>query len=312
MKKILIGVFSFLFAFVGVVNAGGSVVYPSTFKLEVGEDVYVSNYQNMRLELKSVTGNVGDCNSTGTPCPLGNPVSTTNPRKTVVVQASTEGGCGPGSDPRCLGAPAFSMVLNINEGSTAYARALGVKVVSISENSATLALSYKESGVDTGGETVMPIPTEIPKEVNIIPIGRIPGNGGGGAVDGSSVIPGNSGTIEGKSIVYPLDTITICPMGKEDCTVCSKGSCKEKTVPYTEGTSNAPGVRKMMLPENTEITSVDADKNSSSSPAYKVKAIRKARLFYLFPVNAEVSYTVDAKTGSSTVSSKPWWNFLAW
>lgn len=310
MKKTLLVVFSFFFAFVGVVNAGGSVVYPSTFNLEVGEDVYVSNYQNMRLELQSISVDTGECNSVGTPCPLGNPVSTSNPRKIVVIQASTEGGCGPGSDSRCLGGPAFSMMLNVKEGSVGYARSLAVKVVSVSENSATLSLSIKEASGETDGGSIVPLPPEPPKEVNVIPIGRITGNGGD---DSDSITIEGAGKVEGgKGIIYPISPITICPMGKENCTVCANGSCKEKTVPYTEGTATTPGLRLMSLPANTEISSVDADKTSTSSPAYKVKAVRKARLFYLFPVKAEVNYTVDAKTGSSTAISKPWWNFLAW
>lgn len=306
-KTLLLSVFGFVFAFAGVASASGSVVYPSTFNLKVGESVNVSNYQNMKVELVSIKNFVGDCESSTTPCPLGNPVSTANPRKIVVVNVSTEGGCGPNADSRCLGAPAFSAVLELSEGQVRYAQSLGVKLISTTENSATFSVALREK--DEEGDdstTIHPLPPEQPK---VIPIGR---DFGGKGDDDSTTIEG-AGRIEGgKGIVYPIGPITICPMGKEDCTVCSNGSCKEKTIPYTEGTATAPGIRKMMLPEDTEITSVDADKTSTSSPAYKVKAVRKAKLFYLFPVKAEVNYTVDAKTGSSTAVSKPWWNFLAW
>jgi hypothetical protein len=306
-KTLLLSVFGFVFAFAGVASASGSVVYPSTFSLKVGESVNVSNYQNMKVELVAIKNYVGDCESGATPCPLGNPVSTLNAKKIAIVNVSTEGGCGPNADSRCLGAPAFNLTLNISEGAMGYAQALGLKVTSVTENSVTFSIALREK--DEEGDdstTIHPLPPEQPK---VIPIGR---DFGGKGDDDSTTIEG-AGRIEGgKGIVYPIGPITICPMGKEDCTVCSNGSCKEKTIPYTEGTATAPGVRMMSLPANVEISSVDADKTSTSSPAYKVKAVRKARLFYLFPVKAEVNYTVDAKTGSSTAVSKPWWNFLAW
>lgn len=306
-KTLLLSVFGFVFAFAGIASASGSVVYPSTFNLKVGESVNVSNYQNMKVELQGIKNYVSDCKSGTTPCPLSNPVSTANPRKIVILNVSTEGGCGSNADSRCLGAPGFSATLEIAEGEVRYAQALGFKVTNVTENSATVSILLREKTEDgDDSTTIHPLPPEQPK---VIPIGRDFGNRGG---DDSVTIEGSGKVESGGGIAYPVSSITICPMGKEDCTVCANGSCKEKTIPYTKGTATAPGVRMLSLPANTEISSVDADKTSTSSPAYKVKAVRRARLFYLFPVDAEINYTVDAKTGSSTSVSKPWWNFLAW
>ncbi len=304
MKKILFGILSFVFLGAGVVYAESNVNQPSTFNLKVGSSAYVSNYQNMKIVLNK-TGMItpDTCKTESTaPCPMyaRQPVMSAN------ITVSTEGGCGANADSRCLGAPAFSSTFDVELNAEAKALALKIKAVEISNDGATFKVYTSDDKV------IQPMPPVETGEGKVIPIGRDFGNRGNGGDDDSTVVTGSGSIGTSGSIIYPITSITICPIGKDDCQVCSGGSCKEKIVPYTEGTATAPGIRKMMVPDDAEIQSVGKDTESTSTPAYKVKAVRKARLFFLFPVNPEINYRVDAKTGSSTEISKPWWNFLAW
>ena len=308
MKKslVLASFLGFMLSFAPLVGAT-TMPGQTQYTVKVGQTVYVKNYLNMGITLEKIT-------NTGEVLPQTDSTKPVQLKKTATIHVFSEGGCGTGGNggvptpgpmqmgvaqevkdtTRCLGMPSFDNDYTFSEGQTVNALALKIKLVSISEDSVVIDTNF--SGNDDGSTD----------DVKEIPIGRDFGDRG---VTGGTI---NAGLGSGSGVIYPTTSITICPMGKEDCQVCANGSCKEKTVPYTEGTATAPGVRSMAISADAEIQSVDADKSSSTTPSYKVRAIRKARLFFLFPVQAELSYSVDAKTGSTTEVSKPWWNFLAW
>jgi hypothetical protein len=292
-KTLLVGFFGFVFAFAGLASAT-SVTYPSTFKLKVGEDVTVSNYQNMKIVLNSVKNDTGECEKGGTtPCPLGNPVNTANPRKAATFTVSTEGGCGPDADSRCLGAPAYSQTFSVTEGKTVSAQALKITVSDISESSASFSVSMAkvEDDGDDDSTTIKPLP----------PVVR------------GSVGAGVQGTITS------FERIIVCPNGEtgENCSVCARGECRpdssNESVPRKLGEpisiTNPPVLE--LKDDESFVSAVKVDSTETPDVAYEVKANRKARLFFLIPVNAEVTYSVSA-SGVTSVSSKPWWNFLAW
>lgn len=299
MKKTLLFGFFALLLSTGVAFADSSVNYPSTFSLKVGEKVNIANYQNMQIEFLKVGIDNGECNKSSTPCPLGNPVNTSDPstwKKNVEIRVSTAGGCGPNADSRCLGAPAYSETLTIKEGGYANALALKIKVSNIVENSATFSVSASVDDNTDDDSTIKPIPP--------MPIIKV------------------TSVSSGQGTVNRVDKIIICPNGEaaENCSVCSNGDCRPETVPAGTprklgepiDTSGSPVVR--LKSDETFVSAVkveSTDDETDASAAYEVKAKRKARLFFLFPVNPEITYTVTA-TGSTTVSSRPWWNFLAW
>ncbi len=268
------------------------VEVPSTFVLRVGEGAGVKNYQNMEIDFQSIENDDSDCKSGTTPCPLGNPVNTANPRKEVVLYVTTPGGCGPGADSRCLGAPAFANTLTINEGDSEDVLGVEIFVSNVTENSATFRIAMKtnESDDDSDDREIKPMP----------PVTRVTSTGG---VQGT---------------IRAVDKIIICPNGDagENCSVCSNGDCRPQS------TSTAP--RKLGEPisktnspvfelkdDEVLVSAIKINGNSSSTPGYEVKAKRKARLLFLFPVNPEIVYSVNA-SGTASVSNKPWWNFLAW
>ncbi len=292
-KTLLVGFFGFVFAFAGLASAT-SVTYPSTFKLKVGEDVTVSNYQNMKIVLNSVKNDTGECEKGGTtPCPLGNPVNTANPRKAATFTVSTEGGCGPDADSRCLGAPAYSQTFSVTEGKTVSAQALKITVSGISESSASFSVSMAkvEDDGDDDSTTIKPLPPVVRGTINA----------------------GVQGNID------VFEKIIVCPNGETgtNCSICARGECRPDT--YKEGTprklgepvsvTNAPILE--LKDDESFVSAVKVDSDDSTNVAYEVKAKRKARLLFLIPVNPELTYSVSA-SGSATVSSKPWWNFLAW
>ncbi len=267
------------------------VEVPSTFSMKVGEGAGVKNYQNMEIDFQSIQNDNGECEKgLTTPCPLGNPVNTANPRKEVVLFVSAPGGCPPGADSRCLGGPAFSQTFSIKEGSSEDVLGIEIGVSNITQNSATfkIAMQSTDDSDDSDDTTVKPLPPVIK-------------------------VTATSGT---QGTVRAVDKIIICPNGESDdnCSVCANGECAtEPGTPRKLGepvSSTNPPVLELRDDESL-VSAVRVEAQGDSSAGYEVKARRKARLFFLFPVNPEITYSVTA-TGSSTVSSKPWWNFLAW
>ncbi|KND49126.1 MAG: hypothetical protein AB198_02550 [Parcubacteria bacterium C7867-003] len=300
-KTLLMGVFALLLS-TGAVFADSSVNYPSTFSLKVGEKVNIANYQNMQIEFVKVGTSNGDCVPSSNPCPLGNPVNLSYPetvRKSVEIKVSTAGGCGPDADSRCLGAPAYSQTFTIGDGGSVKALAVKIKVSSIMENSATFSVSANVDDSTDGDKdddtTIKPLPP--------VPVIKV------------------TSVSSGQGTINRVDKIIICPNGDagENCSVCSNGDCRPETTPASPRKLGEPvssnGSPVLQLRGDESLVSAvkveSTDDSKDASVAYEVKAKRKARLLFLFPVNPEITYTVTA-TGSSTVSSRPWWNFLAW
>ncbi len=268
------------------------VEVPSTFVLKVGEGAGVKNYQNMEIDFQSIQNDDSECKKGTTPCPLGNPVNTSNPRKEVVLYVTTPGGCGPDADSRCLGAPGFANTFTINEGDSEDVLGIEIFVSNVTDNSATFRIAMKtnDSDDDSDDKVIKPMP----------PVIKV------------TSVTGAQGTIN------RVDKIIICPNGESDdnCSVCSKGECKPETTPASPrklgepvSVTNPPVFE--LKGDETLVSAVKVEGNASSTAGYEIKAKRKARLLFLFPVNPEIKYSVNA-SGTASVSARPWWNFLAW
>lgn len=307
MKKLLSFIPLFLLSF-SVAYAHNSFSYPTTFNLKVGDHAEIANLRNAMIEFKEIKSATGSCETSMTPCPLGNPASGANPRKSAVFSVRIPALCvetmSYPSQTNCT-IPAYMETFTVVEGNYVVAQSLKITVTDIREASANFGVAIT-NGEENGLE-IKPLPPVSSEPAK-------PGVTGGGSVSGSGEIstPIGTKTIEGKGIVYPIGPITICPMGGEDCTVCASGSCKEKTIPYTEGTATTPGVRTVNVSGDAEITSVNNVTIGTSTPAYKVETVKKARLLFLFPISVKVDYSVEAKTGTTLSVEKPWWSFLAW
>lgn len=305
MKKIL-SISLLSFAFAGVAMAAGSYSYPTTFSLKVGESANITNYQNMKIELVKVSEvNTGGCPPGADSRCLGGPtLADGEARLGATLVFSTEGGCGPDADSRCLGAPAFMGTNVVIAGQLLKIMGLGIKVTNVTQTGITLnviASTEGESRNDDNSPHPLP-PVPVPT-TGVLPIGRDFGNRGNSTDDGV--------TVGGQGSAKVMDKIIICPNGEagENCSVCSKGDCRPETMPAAPSKSNSPVFE--LRGDETFVSAVKVDASASSSSAYVVRAKRKARLFFLFPVNPELTYSVSA-SGSTTVSAKPWWNFLAW
>lgn len=60
--------------------------------------------------------------------------------------------------------------------------------------------------------------------------------------------------------------------------------------------------------ESVESVEISQD---GESAVYVVKGTKKARLFLIFPLSADVEQSVDVETGEVVSTEKPWWSFLA-
>lgn len=322
MKKILIvGILGLLFSGASLALADTIVQAPAILTLKVAEKATVTNYQNIQIELT----NIGSINT------MSYPIQT---KKNVQVRVTMAGGCGPNADPRCLGGPSYENTFTITEGRSAVALALNIKVVSISSDNAKFSISV-------GGTEEVPPPCILrpacldatPRCLMAEPAGgwcehnvECVGSNCGTTVGGSGPV-GFSGS--GSSVVS--GGIIICPNGVtgKNCSFCSEGGCSAQgTSPENkqgkpgriEGVPPAgiPGVGggispTFALPQGQELISVEKIKSkvSTSTPThYEVKTKKKSRLFYILPVSAEVTYSVNSKTGVGTVTNRPWWDFL--
>ncbi len=236
-----------LFLWASVVVADTSVQSPATFTLKVNEKATVTNVLDMQIKLQKIdTYLVGTAIGfePGQPDP-----NTYGLQKSVEINVSTVGGCGPIADPRCLGMPGFESTYTIGESGSVSALGLNIKVTNIGENNATFAIGLPD---------VTPSPAPVPGVSN----------------PGSS---GNSGSVSG-------------------------GSNDDLPIPL-----------KFNLPKGQEVVSTEKVEATPETFAYyEIKTKKKARLFFIFPVYPEITYSVDAETGESKVIDRPWWNFLAW
>ncbi|MBR9706105.1 hypothetical protein GOV14_03665 [Candidatus Pacearchaeota archaeon] len=55
----------------------------------------------------------------------------------------------------------------------------------------------------------------------------------------------------------------------------------------------------------------EVGKDEATKAVYEVKLEKKSRLFGIFPKKMKVSTQVDAESGETTKTKKPWWAFLA-
>ncbi len=53
-------------------------------------------------------------------------------------------------------------------------------------------------------------------------------------------------------------------------------------------------------------------KEEAQKPVYSMEGIKRARLFFLFPVSLKIEIKVSAGTGQVISAKKPWWSFLTW
>lgn len=76
-----------------------------------------------------------------------------------------------------------------------------------------------------------------------------------------------------------------------------------------------------VMPENAIAVSETPDiksikkielKEETQKPVYSMEGIKRARLFFLFPVSLKIETKVSAETGQVISVKKPWWSFLAW
>ncbi|MBI5139520.1 hypothetical protein HZA26_02850 [Candidatus Nomurabacteria bacterium] len=312
MKKALfIFIFVSIFSFSSLVGAQTSistgVVSPvgtkpviaeevqSTFTIKVGETYVVKNYLNMEIELEKI-------------------ISTSV--KNVEINVLIPGGCGVNADPRCLGMPEFKQTYTVNEGGSVDALATKITVAYVGSISATFTVGVPkvtDSYVYPSPSSCVTRPAcldSTPKCLMAEPSqGWCEESTSGGQTGVGSPI---SGTVTSGG------AIIVCPNGLtgNDCSTCRDGECSASgTLPVDKGpgTDDKLTPPVLNLPKGQTVVSAEKVEASGEADAYfEVKVEKKARLFFLFPVNPEITYSVDASTGVSEVKSRSWWSFLAW
>ena len=250
-KIIFLIVLCLLFSGVSAVMADTSVQSPATFTLKVDEKATVTNVLNMRIKLQKInTETVGTLigYEPGQPDP-----NTYGVQKSVEINVATDGGCGPNADPRCLGMPAFQENYTLYENASITALALNIKVINISNDSATFAIGLPD------------------------------------------IIPSNPAPVPGVSPANPVPIVVGIPGGVGD------GSDSGVFIPSA-----------FNLPKGQEVVSTEKIEATPDTPAhFEVKAKKKVRLFFIFPVFLETIYSVNVETGESKVLKRSWWSFLA-
>ena len=327
MKKLVfLSVLGLLLSNVAITNAVSYTSFaPATFTLNIGESFVVKDIINTTITLMSI-------NSAQTQS------YPTQEIKTVSIKVANEGGCGAGADPRCLGMPAFESTYNLKVGASIEVLALKITLNSLGSgsNNATFSVAKRDDVVPPPPALCSPRPACLDANPRCLlpePVGGwcsnppAPGDpstgggttvGGGGSAGGGTIVGGGAG------VISPGGVVIICPNGVsgKDCSTCSDGSCKPGVLPpptkETNGTGSVTNPIKPLppiwtLPQGQDMVSVEEVKADEETPAYfEVKTERKAKLFFIFPVSSEITYSIDSVTGSSRVTSRPWWNFLAW
>lgn len=328
MKKILaVTVFSLLLVGSSLALADSFVKSSSTFTLKVGEKATVTDYQSMQIELV----NIGSINT------LSYPPQT---KDNVQIKVATPGGCGPNADPRCLGGPAYDNTFTVSEGSSVTALALTIKVMSIASGSATFYTNIgstvtpptpppsnciaRPACLDATPKCLMAEPADgwCPKTVpppacqsrpaclDATPKCLIAEPVGGWCASGSVTTNGTAGTVVGGS-----GSIIICPNGMtgSDCSVCSDGQCVPDTGSNNSVVNRVLDAPVFNLQKGESVVSTEKIEGSGDvSATFEVKTKQRKWLFFIIPLSAETTYSVDAGTGASVVIDSPWWSFLAW
>lgn len=195
--------------------------------------------------------------------------------KSVEINVVTDGGCGSGADSRCLGMPAFENVFTISENSSVSALGLRITATSILRDSATFSVVVSDTA---NTPPVYPSPK-----------------------------PGTVGAICTQEAKQCPDGSYISRTGPN----CEFASCQ--SISYGNDILDFTYPPGFNLSEGQELVSTEkVDANGDVASYYKVKVKEQARLFFIFPVSLETTYSVSSETGASVVLSRPWWNFLAW
>ena len=315
MKKLVfLSVLGLLLSNVAITNAVSYTSFaPATFTLNIGESFVVKDIINTTITLMSI-------NSAQTQS------YPTQEIKTVSIKVANEGGCGAGADPRCLGMPAFESTYNLKVGASIEVLALKITLNSLGSgsNNATFSVAKRDDVVPPPPALCSPRPACLDANPRCLlpePVGgwcSNPPAPGDPSTGGGTTVGGGAG------VISPGGVIIICPNGVsgKDCSTCSDSSCKPGVLPpptkETNGTGSVTNPIKPLppiwtLPQGQDMVSVEEVKADEETPAYfEVKTERKAKLFFIFPVSSEITYSIDSVTGSSRVTSRPWWNFLAW
>jgi len=73
----------------------------------------------------------------------------------------------------------------------------------------------------------------------------------------------------------------------------------------------APSVAVKVIPANAQVKNMELI-DDGTVPAYRVSALSTGKIFFIFPVDMEIGYKIDATTGKVISEEKPWWSFLVW
>lgn len=288
MKKSLIFtvILGMLMFYASITEA--AVVQYREYTLRVGETFGIEDYLDVEITLKSLQA-----------------VSTlsypSQERKLATIAVYSAGGCNPNNPnvsdepvplsfptdqpgagtPRCVGRPVFENEYNVSEGQTIMALGLKIQVVSIADESVKIQVFVP------GNEEPSPAPESSPMGPKLF-IGGVTGGG----------------------------SVTICPAGGSDCTVCSGVECSPRTIEARESgvverRPPAGEPRALILSDNEEVQEVSRVEVTDNSAVYQIKTEREARLFFLIPVKMKIKYSVNSDTGEVVGVNRPWWNFLA-
>lgn len=72
-----------------------------------------------------------------------------------------------------------------------------------------------------------------------------------------------------------------------------------------------PSVAVKAIPTAAEVKSI-ALTDDGTVPAYEVSAVSSGKMFFVFPMQMEITYKIDATNGQVISEEKPWWGFLVW
>lgn len=341
-----------------VINAAS---LPQEYVLKVGETIKITEYFSTKITLKNLQGiSTLSYPSQGTNVAtilvhIAGGCSGNSPGLTPVPINNTA------LNPPCLGMPEFQNEYTVSGGQTIVVLGLKITAISITTDTLKIQVIFPVGadsppiGISPSIPTCIPRPPcsdATPHCLISEPINGWCSSGGGfptpapestclprpACLDStprclisepasgwcSRVLPtpipvGGISTIgSGEAI---KGTITICPIGNSNCTVCSGGQCSPTVINGNMISETTPGVAggkplqtepvKLMLPPSEQVNEVDRIEANTTSSVYQVKTTKQAKLLFLFPVTIDISYVVHTDTGQ-TVIARPWWNFLAW
>ncbi len=127
---------------------------------------------------------------------------------------------------------------------------------------------------------------------------------------------GGSAALNG--VIKISGTVTVCPLGSENCKVCNGNSCEMSSSTNSSILPMPKGlIQKVTLPDkNVEVSVVTEFKATTTDETtvdlYRIKGIKRGYLLFIVPVNADVTYMINAQTGATVQVSRPWWSYFIW